>query len=484
MRSARLGVFLSGAVLVAAVSVADGGYFRGTWLWITLALCSLAGIVLLLREPIELGKLEPAEAAVLAAVIAWTALSATWSSAPDDSLQDAERGLTYLAALLAFVLLVDRETVQELLGGVALGVVLVSGFSFGQRLLATGTIPTDPVSGARLTEPLGYANALGALVAIGILLALGLVVYARTGLERSLSCAALPLLLPTLALTQSRGAVLALGAGLAVWALIERRRPELVAAVVVLSLPCAVAVLVTLDASALTDPTATAHEVSAAGRQVATVVGISMLAAGVASLLCDPLARRLSSWRLTWIVPATFALALGGIVGLAVLGVDRTLGPRVDYWRVAWHEFEQNRWLGSGAATFSLYWDKAGRSISVLDAHSLYLETLAELGLVGLVLLSLALVLPLGSARMGLDQPLAAVATSAYVIFLVHTGLDWDWEMPAVTLTGILGAVALLVVGRGGRMVVEVGLLGRSALAAAVAMTAILALALRLLSGQ
>ena len=65
----------------------------------------------------------------------------------------------------------------------------------------------------------------------------------------------------------------------------------------------------------------------------------------------------------------------------------------------------------------------------MLDAHSLYLETLAELGLVGLALLVLALAPPLVAGFRGVE----AAATGGYVAFLIHAGLDWDWELPAVT---------------------------------------------------
>ena len=85
MRASWVGTLLSGTILVVSVSLASGGYFRASWLWLTLGLCSLAGIVL--------GRLDPLEAAALACFSAWTALSASWSSVPTQSLHDAERGL-------------------------------------------------------------------------------------------------------------------------------------------------------------------------------------------------------------------------------------------------------------------------------------------------------------------------------------------------------------------------------------------------------
>jgi hypothetical protein len=120
--------------------------------------------------------------------------------------------------------------------------------------------------------------------------------------------------------------------------------------------------------------------------------------------------------------------------------------PRRSLWRVAWHQFEGHAVLGSGAGTFALAWVRSGLIAArggALDAHSLYLETLAELGLVGLVLVLALLVLPLAHARH------APVAAGAYVVFLVHAGLDWDWEMPAVVLAGLCCGVSALASGTG-----------------------------------
>jgi tetratricopeptide (TPR) repeat protein len=82
------------------------------------------------------------------------------------------------------------------------------------------------------------------------------------------------------------------------------------------------------------------------------------------------------------------------------------------------------------------------------DAHSLYLETLAELGVVGLALLMVALAAPLVAAVKGRRHALVPVAFGAYVAYLVHAGLDWDWEMPAVTLAALFCGCAILAAAR------------------------------------
>src|SRR5439155_7084085 len=123
---------------------------------------------------------------------------------------------------------------------------------------------------------------------------------------------------------------------------------------------------------------------------------------------------------------------------------------RSEYWRVAWREVKDHPWLGGGAGSFQRFWLRHRRlGLPVLDAHSLYLETLAELGPVGLALLLGALVTPLVAVGAARRHPLTSAAFGAYLAFLVHAGIDWDWEMPAVTLAGLVCAVAFLLAARG-----------------------------------
>jgi O-antigen ligase len=148
------------------------------------------------------------------------------------------------------------------------------------------------------------------------------------------------------------------------------------------------------------------------------------------------------------------AVAVAGVTGL-VLALALTLpagsladdmaarggGNRPWYWHVAWQEASDFPVAGRGAGTFELAWlEQQPIEESVLDAHSLYLETLAELGFVGLGLLALALAPPLVAAFRGTS----AAAAGGYVAFLFHAGVDWDWEMPAVTIAGLLCGAAIL----------------------------------------
>ena len=118
---------------------------------------------------------------------------------------------------------------------------------------------------------------------------------------------------------------------------------------------------------------------------------------------------------------------------------------RSEYWTVAWREATAHPLLGGGAGSFGAWWLRL-RPIDFggLDAHELYLETLAELGAVGLLVLCCALAVPLAVLRRARRAPLGAACGAAYVAFLVHAAVDWDWELPAAGLAGVLCGAALL----------------------------------------
>ena len=72
--------------------------------------------------------------------------------------------------------------------------------------------------------------------------------------------------------------------------------------------------------------------------------------------------------------------------------------------------------LGSGPGTYEQYWNQhRPLQHKVRDAHNLYLEVLAELGPVGLLLLLLALGAPLVAAVLARGHPLVPLALAAYV---------------------------------------------------------------------
>ena len=139
---------------------------------------------------------------------------------------------------------------------------------------------------------------------------------------------------------------------------------------------------------------------------------------------------------------------------------------RLDLWRVAWHDAGSHPLVGSGAGSYAAHWFRdRPLPLDATNAHELYLETLAELGPLGLGLLLSALGAPLLAGWRARRHPLMAGVLAAYVAFLVHAAADWDWQLAAVGLAGLACGATLLVMARGSRAR-AVGPHGRAALAA------------------
>jgi hypothetical protein len=114
-------------------------------------------------------------------------------------------------------------------------------------------------------------------------------------------------------------------------------------------------------------------------------------------------------------------------------------------WHVAWSSFAHHPLAGAGAGSFQRTWLKdPGANFYVQDAHSLYLETLAELGMVGLALLGALVALPLIAAVRSRGTFTVAVGAGAYVAYTVHAIFDWDWELAGVTLAWLVLGAAIV----------------------------------------
>ncbi len=147
-------------------------------------------------------------------------------------------------------------------------------------------------------------------------------------------------------------------------------------------------------------------------------------------------------------VPATFGLlALSG----AVIGAfaARESAPRSSYWGVTVDEILRHPVLGSGAGTWRRVWlEHRPVDLAAQNAHSLYLEVWSELGPVGLALVLGGLLVPLVAAVRARRQPGAITVAAAYTAFLLHLGIDWDWQLSAVPLSGVVLGVSLLAMAR------------------------------------
>jgi tetratricopeptide (TPR) repeat protein len=122
---------------------------------------------------------------------------------------------------------------------------------------------------------------------------------------------------------------------------------------------------------------------------------------------------------------------------------------RAAVWRVAADAAWAHPVAGIGAGAFEQHWlAHRPQPQNFRDAHNLYLETLAELGLVGFALLATTLASPAVAAWRARDAPLAPAAAGGLVCYLVHAAFDWDWEMPTVTIAALACAAATLALAR------------------------------------
>jgi O-Antigen ligase len=471
---------LVAALAVAALAFDSGGYGPTSWGWsaVLLLLVSAAALIVGARR---LAPLELALPASLAALAAWVWLSLVWTADVSQTVREGERALVYVAATTVLLLLGRRSRVFGLVAGLAAAISAVCAYALATRLFDPGNgayqvVSFDPQAGFRLARPLGYANALAIFAVIGILLALGLALRARVPAVRATASAALVVLATTLYFTYGRGAWIGLGAGLVALFAIERDRVELLVRTIALAAAPAVAVLLASRTAPLTADPRSVAAATHDGRRLAVAIAVLAVAASFVPWAAERL--RLGSARRPLLAVAALLL-----VGVAAVALVRAGGPggagrrayhafnapaplvgqdssrrlfslsgsnRSEYWRVAWREWTDHPALGGGAGSFQRFWLRhRSNDLPVRDAHSLYLETLAELGPLGLALLLCALAVPLVAVGAARGHPLAAGALGGYVAYLVHTGIDWDWEMPAVTVAALACGVALLLAARG-----------------------------------
>ncbi len=449
---------LGAFALVAALGLDEGGYAATAWGWSSVVVMAALAVLLWRGVP---RPTRPALALVagLVGLTAWTAASTLWSSDVTASVLEIERLLVYAGAAAVFVLAASGPA---LLAGVLGATSLLCGLGLARWLLGDPEVPlsADPRAADRLSEPIGYANGVAVLAAMGLLLAVGFAARAGRTRYAAVAAAPVPLLAATLLFTYGRGAWLALVFGLAVGIAIGPKRLQLAATAAALAPLAAAAVLAShaLEAGAalavvLLVLCAVSAGTEATLRSVRITVPQGARTAFAATLVAIPFA-----------AAAVVLVSQGGPGGVygafreAPAPVHGDVGSRLfsasgsnraDYWSVAWRTYEDDPLLGEGAGTYARAW-LAERPIPqpVRDAHNLYLETLAELGPAGLLLLAFALAAPLAARR----SRWTPVALAPYAAFLLHAAQDWDWELPAVTVAALASGAAMVAPPTGPRV--------------------------------
>jgi hypothetical protein len=414
---------------------------------------------------------------ILAALTLWTLASVYWAPSAEAVVTEFNRSALYLGIYVLVVLASTRSTVGRWTDALTLAVVCVGGVALVSRLFQ-GSFPDRdlptflPAAEARLSFPLGYWNGLGVFVALGIPLLLRIALVGRRDFVRAVAVGLIPALASTLYLTSSRGgSATALVATLAFVVLTERRWRVLVA-ILLAGAGSAVAIVVLNARPELVNGPLEGDLVRDQGLIAALFIALTSVTVAVAFTFASRvLGRRLRPRRAHGLAVAVVAAIAATVAVVAVHPVERFEhfkslpdaklvesgdfvqthllsgggSGRWQFWTAAVDQWRDHPVLGQGAGTYESWWaEHASFSYFVRNAHSVYLEVLGELGIVGFVLVvSLAVVgVGVGVRRTlrleGEMRVTMAALTSVFAAYAVAAGFDWLWELTAVTVVALV----------------------------------------------
>jgi O-antigen ligase len=468
-RASAAAVAVGGPTLLAFHS---GGYFDRPRLIASIVAWALVAVVALTAEqPLPRSGAGRLALAGLALLFLWSVASYEWAPLRELVQHDAERLLLYVGYFMAALALVrERWLYRALEPLLVLGVLITSLYGLSERLFP-GLVEFDRsrTAAGRLEQPLTYWNAVGALGAIGAILAMRVAGDPRrsSGVRAAAAAGGVPIGFAAY-LSFSRGALAAVAAGVVLLvALAPGGRPQLRAIGAVL-LATAAAALVAGALPTVRSLERGEHGDSSQGLiMFAVLIVLSGASAAVALYRSESPAppRRLGApfGRRRLLLAAGAIAVVGAVLAVAVLEAQpKAVNPeaganparlgsfdsnRYRYWEVAVDLVEAQPITGAGSGAFFVEWRRRReRADQASDAHSLYIETAAELGLVGLCFLFLFLgaVIVAGLRLLRADAAAATGPVAALTAWAVHAGLDWDWEMPAVTLPALLLAASIV----------------------------------------
>ena len=484
--------WLLGFGLVAFLGFEGGGYDPlihdqvGIGLWWVL----LVGVLVGALPRVGPSRLALIALGMLAAFVIWMALSLIWTESAERTSADLARTLSYLGIFsLALSVRAPRET-QRLVSAVAAAIALIGVLALLSRLHPAWFPGADQTarfladSRERLSYPINYWNGLGAFLAIGFPLLLQIAAGAKTVLVRALAAAAMPALALAIFFTLSRASIAAAAVAVAVFvALAADRVPKLATLV---STGIGGGILIALAAGR--DELRHGLTNAAAHSQGDELLLIGLLVCGLVGLVQAAISYALISGRRPrWTVPSRqqSLIALGVVAVVLVVGAIAVDAPgrtanaidefkgggnagtgtsrlnsfagesRYALWKSAIAENGTAPLIGTGSGTFEFWWDRdAAGTEAVHDAHSFYLQTLGELGILGLLLLLgfVALVLGGGTVitlRAGpTERSQLAAALAGCAAFFLAAAVDWTWQIPALPAAALLLAAALVMAPR------------------------------------
>lgn len=423
--------------------------------------------------------------ALLAAFTAWTVAALSWSSSSERTMIEIGRNAAYLGIFILAVLIAGRDRLRPILSGVGVGCAAIAAVALLSRL-EPSWFPENqladvlPSTESRLAYPLNYWNGLAGLIAVGLPLIVWVSTSSRSILARAGAASLIPVVVLTSYYTLSRGGAIASALALVMLIMLSERRISLLPPLGIFAVGSAVLVWSAERRPSLQSGVVNETAMAQGDRMLLIVVGVGvvvgLLIAGIG------LAARRKRLPKAPTVPrraaaAAAAIAAGVVIaGFLLWGGSKKLnrgwesfkqpsnpGAQVNrlasasgngrwqYWSAAIGAFASEPIHGIGPGTFVFYWSEH-KDIPgfIRDAHSLFAETLAELGAVGLALIGgfVLFVLVAGvrrslAAGQGERQALAA-ATASALAFAVAAGIDWLWEVAVVPVAFLLVVAAIL----------------------------------------
>jgi hypothetical protein len=425
---------------------------------------------------------------LLGLYVAWIALSLGWTRPTAASIEDLGRVVTYLGIFILAVSIRSSKGARRMATALGSGIAVVAVVALLSRLHpswfgdSAQTVESLKGDRSRLSYPLGYWNAVAALVAIGLPLVLYIACSSRHVAARALAAAALPAMALAIYFTSSRGGTLAAGVAVLAYLTLTRDRLPKLATAALAGLGALILIVAAHQRGALDDGLGTAL----AHRQGDQILAMALFVCAGVGLLATALALypRFGS-RPAWTRISrrrSQAIVAGLVVAVFLVATAAGLPGKVSH---GWHEFtaaksleggsdrfgsfsSNGRWplwkatlkedasdplRGTGAGSFEGWWAQHGTGGYVKDAHSLFFETLGELGIVGLALILsfFGWVFWTGARRYRAaaasrrDQ-LAAILAGC-LAFVLTAAFDWVWEVAVVPIAFLLLASVLVSAG-------------------------------------
>jgi tetratricopeptide (TPR) repeat protein len=518
---------LAVAGAVFALSYTNGGFAATTRAYAAIAAWWLIGVGAALSlgtARSQISRLALAAPALLSLYSLWILLSMSWAADGERAFDQFNQVSLYVAVLVLAIVLARSVSAAALAAGMAVAISAIAVIALCSRVFPS-TFSGSTAGGAflntlyvRLSFPLGYWNGLGIEAALALPLLLSIMTARRSRLS-VLAALPLPVIAADMYLTSSRGAFAAAAVAVVVYLLLAANRWVAAAATAVTGIAFALTVYLLHSRQALLNGQMSTPLGVHQGHVVALAVGLIAVGAPLAWLAAVELGGRLpkpppvAGWVTAGVVViagiAAFVAAhpirrfhafkepghYQGTTDIVTTHLLSSSGSgRWQLWSAAVSQFRAHPFNGGGAGSY-LYWWLQHRPIPLYSqyAHSLYLEALGELGIIGLLLLAAAvLVAVAGAVRAALKLGSAEVAGLAAcgIAFFVAASYDWMWQLAGVAIVGIgalglaLGALPSSRASAWGRLGPARSLLALLAVAAIVPQVVVLAAGLHLQNTQ